>query len=109
MKDHAEFRERAEHAVNVFYRALATVGDDFGFEADLDSGVLTVKFGKPNTRVVVSPHLATHQVWLSAAKKVYKLGWDIVENAFVLDETGETLKELLEQVISRQAGEDVSL
>jgi iron donor protein CyaY len=109
MKDHAEFRERAEHAVHVLYRALSTAGDDFGFEADLDSGVLTVKFGKPNTRVVVSPHLATHQVWLSVAKKVYKLGWDVVENAFVLDETGETLKELLEQAISRQSGEDVSL
>jgi iron donor protein CyaY len=109
MKDAAEFRKHSEDALHTLYRSAATTGDDFGFEADFDSGVLTIDFGKPNSRIVVSPHPATHQIWLSAAQQVQKLRWDVVENAFVLDLTGETLKELLEQAISRQVGEYVSL
>jgi CyaY protein len=109
MKNDAEFRTQAGHAVGVLYRALATAADDFGFEADLDAGVLTVDFGGPSGRIVISPHVATHQVWLTAATTVYKLRWDVVENDFVLDKTDETLKELLEQAISRQVGEDVLL
>lgn len=109
MKNDAEFSKLAEHAVGVLYRSLATAADDFGFEADLDSGVLTVDFGEPKSRIVIRPHAATHQVWLSAARSVYKLSWDVVENDFVLEKTDETLRELLEQAISRQVGEDVSL
>ncbi len=109
MKDDAEFRKQAGRAVGVLYRALSTAADDFGFETDLDSGVLTVDFGKPNSRIMIRPHVATHQVWLSALTTVYKLSWDTVENDFILDKTDETLKELLEQALSRQVGEDVSL
>jgi iron donor protein CyaY len=109
MKDDAEFRKQAGRAVGVLYRALSTAADDFGFEADLDSGVLKVDFGNPKSRITISPHLASHQIWLSAATNVYKLRWDVVENDFILDKTDETLKELLEQAISRQVGEDVSL
>jgi iron donor protein CyaY len=109
MKDAAEFRKHSEDALHVLYRSAATAGDDFGFEAEFDSGVLSIDFGKPNSRLVVSPHLATHQIWISAARQLQKLRWDVVENTFVLDATGETLKDLLEQAISRQVGEDVSL
>ena len=69
----------------------------------------SVDFGKPNSRIIVSLHMAAHQVWLSAATTVHKLRWDVVENDFILDKTDQTLKELLEQTISRQVGEDVSL
>ena len=109
MKDDAEFRKQAGRAVGVLHRALSTAADDFGFDADLDSGVLTVDFGKPNSRIIVSLHMAAHQVWLSAATTVHKLRWDVVENDFILDKTDQTLKELLEQTISRQVGEEVSL
>jgi iron donor protein CyaY len=109
MKDDAEFRKQAGRAVDVLYHALSTAADDFGFEAELDSGVLTVDFGNPKRRITISPHLASHQIWLSAATSVYKLRWDVVEHDFILDKTEETLKELLEQAISRQVGEDVSL
>ncbi len=109
MKDAAEFRKHSEDALHILYHSAATVGDDFGFEAEFDSGVLTIDFGKTNSRIVISPHAANHQIWLSAVQQVQKLRWDVVENAFVLDATGETLKELLEQAISRQIGEYVSL
>ena len=108
MKDDAEFRKQAGRAVGVLHRALSTAADDFGFEADLDSGVLTVDFGNPKSRIVISPHTAAHQVWLSAATTVHKLRWDVV-NDFILDKTEETLKDLLEHAISQQVGEDVSL
>ena len=109
MKDDAEFRKQAGRVLGLLHRALASAADDFGFEAELDSGVLTVDFGKPDSRIMVRPNMATHQVWLSAATTVYKLRWDVVENDFIVDKTDETLKELLAEVISRQVGEDVSL
>ena len=109
MKDDAEFRKQAGRAVEVLHRALSTASDDFGFEADLDSGVLTVDFGNPKNRITIRPHLASHQIWLSTATSVHKLRWDVVEHDFILDKTEETLKELLEQAISRQVDEDVSL
>ena len=94
-----------------FSRLIVSEGlsDDFGFDVEFDSGVLTVDFGKPDSRIMVRPNMATHQVWLSAATTVYKLRWDVVENDFIVDKSDETLKELLAEVISRQVGEDVSL
>ena len=39
----------------------------------------------------------------------YKLDWDIVENTFVHTESGQTLKELVEQAISKHLKRDVEL
>jgi iron donor protein CyaY len=109
MKDNAEFQRHADKALSLLFRALSTAGDDFGFKVSLDPTALTIEFDKPKNRIVVRPHPAAHQIWVSTAAGSYKLAWDVVENAFVLETTGQTLKDLLEQTISGQAGEDVSL
>jgi hypothetical protein len=46
---------------------------------------------------------------VSANNKSYKLDWDIVENAFVHPESGDSLKVLVEKAISKQMGEEVNL
>ncbi len=109
MKEHSHFATNAEETLNSLVRRLSTAGDDFGFEASLDPGVLTIEFEEQDTSIVVTEHPATEQLWFTSSAKKCKLDWDIVENAFVLEPTGQTLQELLEETISRLVGDDVSL
>ena len=41
--------------------------------------------------------------------KSYKLDWDVVENAFVHSDSGDSLKELVEKAIGKHLREEVSL
>jgi iron donor protein CyaY len=109
MQDDTNFPQQAGKALRLLFNAVSPAADDYGFEADYDSGVLTITFHKPDGRIIVAPHPATRQLWLSGDKHSFKLGWDIVEGAFTFDPTGQTVKELLEEAISRRVGDDVSL
>jgi len=109
MNDESKFGHKAVEVLHNLNRALSPAADDYGFEADYDSGVLTITFHKPEGKIIVAPHPATRQLWLSGDKQSFKLGWDIVEGAFTFDPTGQTVKELLEEAISRRVGDDVSL
>jgi frataxin-like iron-binding protein CyaY len=104
-----EFKQRAEETLHALYQALLIAADDYGFAVNLDAGALAVQCGKPRAKFVISPNAATRQLWVSARPKRYKLDWDVVENTFVLDETGQTLREIVEQVIGHHLREDVSL
>ena len=107
--DEQEFRKHADHALTTLNRLLIAAADDFGFEVDLNSGALTVEFENPPARFVVSPNAPVRQIWVSALSKSFKLDWDEVEAAFVLPDSKETLKALMERVIGQQLKEDVSL
>jgi iron donor protein CyaY len=109
MNDPVHFGRHASETLHALHRAVLPAADDFGFDVDFDSGVLTLEFDKPSGKIVVLPHSTASQVWISDGAKNQKLDWDIVENDFVLESTGQTLKELLEEAISRRVGDDVSL
>ena len=102
-----EFQNLAEDALNKLYRELLNASDDYGYEADRSAGTITVEFDEPPAKFVVSPNSPVRQIWISALSKSYKLDWDEVEQAFVLSGTGQTLKEVMEQAIAKQVGEDV--
>ncbi len=103
-----EANRRAAEALDALKRKLASAGDDFGFDAELDSGTLTIHFEHRQAPVIVSTQPAGH-IRVSAGATQYKLGWDVVENAYTLDATGQTLQELIEETVSRLVGDDVSL
>ncbi len=105
--DEHEFREHAEEALSVLRRLLAAASDDYDFEADLVGGVLSIEFENPPAKFVISPNAPARQIWLSAHSKSYRLDWDYVENAFMFH--GQTLKELLEEALAKQLGEEVTL
>ncbi|MDQ6665771.1 MAG: iron donor protein CyaY [Acidobacteriota bacterium] len=107
--DDQEFKKRVDGALNDLYRALSDASDEYGFEADFNSGALSVEFENPPAKFVVSPNSPVRQVWVSALSKSYKLDWDIVENSFVYGESKETLKALMERVIGKQLHNDVTL
>ncbi len=104
-----EFKKRADDTLNVLSRALMAAGDDYGFDVDFNAGALSVEFEDPPAKFVVSPNAPVRQIWVSALSKSFKLDWDIVENAFVHTESGETLLQLMERVIGKHLGEDVNL
>jgi frataxin-like iron-binding protein CyaY len=109
MKENSDFKRHAEEALTGLHRRLAAAGDDFGFEASLDSGILTIDFESKAEPVHVVPNAASGQIWVKCGTQKQKLGWDIVENAFILELTGQTLQEVLEETIGRLVGDDVNL
>ena len=108
MKEKPDYARHADETLNSLVRRLSAAGDDFGFQVSLDSGVLTIEFEGQETPIVVTDHPGAGQLWLTFGAKKYKLDWDVVENAFVLEATDQTVQELLEETISRLVGDDVS-
>jgi CyaY protein len=106
--DEQQFRLRADEALSGLYDALVEAGDEHDFEADLGDA-LTVEFTDPPGKFVVSPNAPVKQIWVSALSKSFKLAWDDQRSAFVLPETGETLKEVVAGAVSRQIGATVTL
>ena len=107
--DEQEFKTRADHALQSLYKRLAAASDDADFEADFNAGALAIEFENPPGKFVISPNAPVRQIWVSAHSKSYKLSWDDVENTFVLEGTGQTLTELIQDAITQQLGEEVSL
>src|SRR5579864_8812099 len=107
--DEQEFKIRAEQALDDLYRRLSAAADDYDFEVDFNAGALAIEFEKPPGKFVVSPNSPVSQIWVSAHSKSFKLDWDSVENEFVLVGSGQTLTELIQDAITKQLGEEVSL
>lgn len=106
--DDQQFKTLAEAALEDLNNRLGAAGDEYGFEADLQEGALKIEFDEPPGRFVVSPNSPVRQIWVSALVKSYKLDFDGARSKFVLAATGETLDELLANVIGQQLGETVS-
>jgi iron-sulfur cluster assembly protein CyaY len=107
--DEQDFKKAADEALNALYRALASAAEDYGFDVDFNAGALAIEFEDPPAKFIVSPNAPVRQIWVSAHAKSYKLDWDIVENAFVYTESGDTLKDLIEKAIGKQLKEEVNL
>jgi len=109
MIDEQKFKTLADEALASLNRDLIAASDDYGFEVDFNAGALGVEFEDPPAKFVISPNTPVRQIWVSANSKSYKLDWDVVENAFVHGESGDSLKTLVEKAISKQMGEEVNL
>ena len=107
--DDISFQRYSDEALSSLNRKLAAAGDEFGFEADLNDGALKIEFEDPPAKFVVSPNRPVHQIWVSALTRSFKLGWDESRSAFTLAATGQTLNELIGDVVSTQLGEKVGL
>jgi len=107
--DDQEFKKRADESLHALYRRLAAASDEAEFEVDFNAGALAIEFEEPPGKFVISPNAPVRQIWVSAHSKSYKLDWDEVQNTFVLAGKGETLTELIQDAITKQLGEEVSL
>jgi iron donor protein CyaY len=107
--DEQEFKTRADEALSGLNRRLVALSDEFDFESDFNSGALAIEFESPPGKFVISPNTPVRQIWVSAHSKSFKLDWDRVQSAFVLASSGQTLTQLIADVIGRQLGEEVTL
>jgi CyaY protein len=107
--DDQEFKKRADESLNALYKKLAAASDEAEFEVDFNAGALAIEFEDAPTKFVISPNSPVRQIWVSAHSKSYKLDWDTVESTFVLPGSGQTLTELIQEAITKQLGEEVSL
>ena len=108
MIDEQEFHRRSDEALHNLYRALGKASDDHEFEVDF-GGTLTVEFEDPPTKFVVSPNSPVRQIWVSAHSKSFKLDWDPTRGEFILPESGQSLKALMQDAVSQRLGEPVQL
>jgi CyaY protein len=106
--DENEFRKQADVALASLQRALEKASDHYDFEVDRNQGALTIEFEDPPAKFVVSPNSPVRQVWVSARVQSFKLDWNADSSAFTLP-GGRTLDRLIEDVVSEQLGEPVSL
>ena len=107
--DDISFQRHSDDALSSLNRKLADACDEFGFEADLNDGALKIEFEDPPAKFVVSPNRPVHQIWVSALTKSFKLDWVESRGAFAFAPTGQTLNELIAEVISTQLGGKVEL
>lgn len=107
--DEQEFKTRADEALHSLYKKLAAASDEAEFEVDFNAGALAIEFEDPPGKFVISPNSPVRQIWVSAHSKSYKLDWDSVESTFVLVSSGQTLTDLIQDAITKQLGEEVSL
>jgi CyaY protein len=107
--DDQEFKRLADEALQALYKRLTAASNDAEFEADFNAGALTIEFEEPPGKFVISPNAPVHQIWVSAHSKSYKLDWDNAGSTFVLQPSGQSLTELIQDAITKQLGEEVSL
>jgi iron donor protein CyaY len=102
-----EFQAQCDRAIAGLYKSLGEASNHHDFDPDMNQGALTVSFEDPPGKFVVSPQSPVHQIWVSAESKSFKFAWN--GDAFVLPDTGETLKAMIAAALSRRLGESVTL
>ena len=105
----SNFQLRCDAALADLNKALLRAAEVHEFEPDFQAGALTVEFEDPPEKFVISPQSATSQVWVSARVKSYKLDWVDERKSFVLPASGQTLKELLADLLEQRIGEAIAL
>jgi frataxin-like iron-binding protein CyaY len=109
MIEEHDFKKHGDEALAALQRELVLAADDYGFQSSLRGGAITITFPRPPGKFVIAQDGAARQIKASLGTRNVKLDWDIVENGFVHTETRQTLKELVEQAISKHLKQDVEL
>jgi len=109
MIDEHDFKKHAHEALTTLQGDLVLAGDDYGFQSNLNGGAITISFDRPPGKFTIVPDAAAGQIKVTLGTRGVKLDWDIVENTFVHTETGQSVKKLLEQGISKHLKRDVEL
>src|SRR5262245_39939710 len=101
----AEFRSRADMALDRLNRAFGVVSEEHDVEVLFQNGVLTIEVVEPNPgKIVISPNSPVRQIWISAQSRSFKLDWS--GDDFVFGGTGEPLTTLVGRLAGEQLGVD---
>lgn len=101
----SQFERHADETLNRMVEALADLEDD-ALEADLESGVLTLRF-EDGARYVVNSHRAARQIWMAAGATAWHFDFD--GQAWIAAKSGDELWDMVEKCTSDKLGRPVSL
>jgi frataxin-like iron-binding protein CyaY len=102
-----DFKKRADGALSLLSRDLAGAADDYGFRSNFSNGTINIECA--SGKVTISANPAAEQVIVQSPGKSYKLDWDIVEASFMHTDSGRNLREVIEQALSKQLRQEVTL
>lgn len=103
--DEKHFDRLADQTLTALADALGDM-EEAGFEADLESGVLTIAFDGGG-KFVVNSHRAARQIWMAAGASAWH--FDPVGDRWVGTKGGEDLHQLLAAKLSERLGQPLSL
>ena len=106
MLEDLDFRRKADAAVESLKKSLIAAEDDAAIEVEEQNGVLNVVFEEPPAKFVITPNTPVRQIWISALSTSFKLDWSDTQKDFVLEKTGENLKQLVARLVNQQLGEE---
>ena len=101
----SEFEILADQTLNALVESLCDLEDD-GLEADLESGVLTLRF-ENGRRYVINSHRAARQIWMAADTTAWHFSWD--GQSWTAHKTNEELWTTVESRVGGQLGRPLSL
>ena len=103
----AEFQMRVEDTLKDLEFAFSRLADERDIDVEMQGNVLTVTFeeGEPG-KFVISPNSSVGQIWVSARLASYKFDWSDTANEFVLPQSNELIKAVLERLTREQLGDD---
>ena len=106
MLDETTFRRKADAAIDSLKQSLIAAEEDGGFEAEENSGALSIAFDDPPGKFVVTPNAPVRQIWISALATSFKLDWSDEAGDFVLPRDGTALKPLVARLINQHLGSE---
>jgi iron donor protein CyaY len=103
----AEFQMRVEDTLKDLEFVFGLLANERDIDVEMQGDVLTVTFeeGEPG-KFVVSPNSSVGQIWVSARLASYKFDWSDAANDFILPESNELIKTVLERLTREQLGDD---
>ena len=104
MLDELTFRDHADQAFAELKKSLFAAENSADIEVEDQAGALHVSF-EDGTRFVVSPNAPVRQIWISALTTSFKLDWSEKAHDFVLKQSGEGIKKLVNRLMNEQMGE----
>ena len=107
----AEFQMRVEDTLKDLEFVFSLLANERDMDVEMQGNVLTITFeeGEPG-KFVISPNSSVGQIWVSARLASYKFDWSDTANDFILPESNELIKTVLERLTREQLGdESVSL
>lgn len=100
-----EFEHLADHTLESLVEGLANLEDD-RLEADLESGVLSVRF-EDGAKYVINSHRAALQIWMAAGTTAWHFSWDGKE--WRAAKTGDELWATVNERVGAKIGRVLSL
>lgn len=101
----SKFEVVADATLSAMVEALADLEDD-GLEADLESGVMTLRFDD-GARYVVNSHRAARQIWMAAEATAWHFDYD--GERWIAAKTQDELWDCVERVTSKKLDRVVRL